>query len=332
MAITWFDLVVLAIFLWAGWAGYANGLVIEVVGLVRLIVSIALAVAFGPAAGRYIQQFALFPAAVAVPIGIVLVLVVVQLLLGIVLSELIRPMIGVLHHVPVIGLLDRLGGLVLSVLQSVVLVALVVAAVVPLWRAFDTGPTVTTVQRSVLTPGLLAIGGRLVPRVEAVIGVPAAQLLPTLTPGARHVAGNETLRLHFPSNLPVHTDSAAAAVMLNYVNMRRAQYHLAPLVVDPALTSVARAHSLDMFHRSYFGHNAPDGVSPFDRLRAAGVSYMVAGENIAYAPNVTVADDGLWNSPEHRANILRPQFRRIGIGVVSGGLFEEMFTQDFIGP
>ncbi|MBI4759148.1 MAG: serine protease, partial [Chloroflexi bacterium] len=35
------------------------------------------------------------------------------------------------------------------------------------------------------------------------------------------------------------------------------------------------------------------------------------------------------NSPEHVANILRPEFRRVGIGVITDGIHGSMFTQDF---
>ena len=137
--------------------------------------------------------------------------------------------------------------------------------------------------------------------------------------------------MHFPANLHITTDSEAEQTMLTYVNLQRTQRGLAALRLDPALAAVAREHSTDMFQRSYFSHDAPSGETPFDRMHAAGITYTAAGENIAYAPNVTIADTGLMNSPEHRANILRPEFSRIGIGIISGGLFEEMYTQDFAG-
>ena len=135
--------------------------------------------------------------------------------------------------------------------------------------------------------------------------------------------------MHFPAGLPLSTDPSAEATMLAYVNEQRTQRGLAPLRLDPSLTAVARAQSADMFRQSYFSHDAPNGATPFDRMHAAGIRYTMAGENIAYAPTVSIADTGLMNSPEHRANILRPEFTRIGVGVVSGGLFQEMFTQDF---
>jgi uncharacterized protein YkwD len=84
-----------------------------------------------------------------------------------------------------------------------------------------------------------------------------------------------------------------------------------------------------MFVRGYFGHITPDGISPFDRLLAAHIDFLVAGENIALAPTLTIAHEGLMNSPGHRANILDTQYGRIGIGIVDGGKYGIMITQMF---
>ena len=40
------------------------------------------------------------------------------------------------------------------------------------------------------------------------------------------------------------------------------------------------------------------------------------GENIAFAPSIEIAFNGLVNSPGHYANMTNPQFNNIGIGVV----------------
>ena len=85
-----------------------------------------------------------------------------------------------------------------------------------------------------------------------------------------------------------------------------------------------------MFRRGYFSHVTPDKRTPFDRIRAAGVVYVTAGENIAYAPDVDQAQTRLMASVEHRANITNSDFKRVGIGVYRGlGGYEELFTQDF---
>ncbi|HEX9423818.1 MAG TPA: CvpA family protein [Pyrinomonadaceae bacterium] len=119
------------------------------------------------------------------------------------------------------------------------------------------------------------------------------------------------------------------ARMLELVNQERVAAGLKPLAPDPELTEVARRHSVDMFARSYFAHDTPEGRDPFDRMRAANVRFLTAGENLALAPTVQVAHRGLMNSPGHRANILYPQFGRVGIGILDGGIHGLMISQEF---
>jgi uncharacterized protein YkwD len=84
-----------------------------------------------------------------------------------------------------------------------------------------------------------------------------------------------------------------------------------------------------MFARGYFSHHTPDGKDPFDRMREGEVRFRTAGENLALAPTLQIAHNGLMDSPGHRANILRPQFGRLGIGILDGGRYGLMVTQKF---
>src|SRR5207248_3248732 len=93
-------------------------------------------------------------------------------------------------------------------------------------------------------------------------------------------------RLSFPNGMKLTVDAAAERRMLATVNSERQRNGLRPLRMDPQLQVVARAHSRDMYERDYFSHVSPDGKSAFDRLRAAGVKFLAAGENIAFAPEV----------------------------------------------
>lgn len=127
----------------------------------------------------------------------------------------------------------------------------------------------------------------------------------------------------------VTVDTASEQKMLSLVNEERAKQGLKQLVWDEELAKVARKHSADMFARGYFAHENPDGLSPFDRMEQAGVKFQVAGENIAYAPNVDLAHNGLMRSPGHRANIMGADYGRLGIGVIDGGIYGKMFTQNF---
>lgn len=138
----------------------------------------------------------------------------------------------------------------------------------------------------------------------------------------------ESIPLKFRvTNAPPRPDLEAQ--MLELVNAERRAAGLQPLKPDPQMTQVARGHSRDMFARSYFSHVSPDGEDLADRMREASVGYLAAGENLALAPTLQSAHAGLMQSPGHRANILRPQFGRLGIGILDGGVHGLMVTQAF---
>ena len=117
--------------------------------------------------------------------------------------------------------------------------------------------------------------------------------------------------------------------MLRLVNEERKKENLPALKNDPELTIVARAHSKDMFSRGYFAHVTPDNKTPFDRIRAAGVRYLSAGENLALGRTLSICHKGLMNSPGHKANILDRSYGRVGIGILDGGMHGLMITQNF---
>jgi len=119
------------------------------------------------------------------------------------------------------------------------------------------------------------------------------------------------------------------AQMLVLVNNERTSRGLSALTVNTKAQAVAIAHSQDMFARGYFSHYTPEGVDPFQRMHSGGVNFLAAGENLAYAPTLQLAHQGLMNSPPHRANILDPDFHTVGIGIVDGGRYGLMVTQDF---
>lgn len=127
----------------------------------------------------------------------------------------------------------------------------------------------------------------------------------------------------------VSSDNESEKKMLDLINQERAKVGLQPVIWDESLAVVARAHSTDMFNNGYFGHQNLSGKSPFDRMTASGISYKAAGENLAFAANVALAHNGLMNSPGHRANILSKNFGHVGIGIIDGGVYGKMFTQDF---
>lgn len=124
-------------------------------------------------------------------------------------------------------------------------------------------------------------------------------------------------------------DELAEGEMLELVNEERRRAGVGELVMDPELVEVARKHSQDMWERKYFAHESPDGENAVHRMLEGKVDFARAGENLALTRNVERAHDGLMNSPGHRKNILDPEFSRVGIGVIDGGIYGKMFTQNF---
>jgi uncharacterized protein YkwD len=134
------------------------------------------------------------------------------------------------------------------------------------------------------------------------------------------------------------------AATLCLINKQRAAYRLAPLHDNAHLDASAAQHSNDMVANNYFDHTSPSGSTFSDRILATGyvprgAQYML-GENIGVATLSLATPQAMvtaWmNSPEHRANILTPDFQSSGISVVaqapaafSGGQPGATYTQDF---
>jgi uncharacterized protein YkwD len=133
------------------------------------------------------------------------------------------------------------------------------------------------------------------------------------TPAAATAAGNCVPAPSWPAD---QADLAAQVITL--VNAHRAQLGLVPLVVSPTLTAAAEWKARNMAAYGYLNHDdpAPDSRTADERVLACGYPATQWGENIGtgYATAQAVVDAWL-ASPEHRANIERPEFRATGVGV-----------------
>lgn len=117
--------------------------------------------------------------------------------------------------------------------------------------------------------------------------------------------------------------------VIRLVNEVRAKNGLPALQENWELSRVARYKSQDMRDLRYFNHESPTYGSPFDMIRAFGLRYRAAGENIAMGYRTPQAVVTAWmNSAGHRANILNANYTQIGVGYVADGSY---WTQMFIG-
>lgn len=123
--------------------------------------------------------------------------------------------------------------------------------------------------------------------------------------------------------------SSYESEVIRLVNEIRHQNGLRPLTANWELSRIARYKSQDMLDRGYFAHNSPTYGSPGQMIRAFGLSYRTAGENIAMGyPSPQAVVNGWMNSSGHRANILNVSYTQIGVGYVPKGNY---WTQMFIG-
>ncbi len=93
-----------------------------------------------------------------------------------------------------------------------------------------------------------------------------------------------------------------------------------PLTRNAVLDKAAAAKVNDMFAQQYFEHENPQGKGPAEVVTAAGYIYLTVGENLAlgnFGSDAALVTAWM-NSPGHRANILNPDFREIGIAVKKG--------------
>jgi uncharacterized protein YkwD len=142
------------------------------------------------------------------------------------------------------------------------------------------------------------------------------------TLGTRQVVleGEETAEFPPAAGADLEADPGSAQDVFERLNRARVDAGEDPLAWSPALARVAAGHAAEMYLEGYFSHVSEETGTVGDRLEAAGIPFVVAGENLALAATTGQVHEGLMESPGHRENILRPEFRRVGVAVVSGPL------------
>ena len=132
-------------------------------------------------------------------------------------------------------------------------------------------------------------------------------------------------------NIPQVSDTVLSYEneVIRLVNEIRTENGLEPLTTNWELSRIARYKSEDMSDNKYFSHTSPTYGTPFQMIRAFGLSYRSSGENIAYGQRIPAAVVNAWmNSSGHRANILNASYTQIGVGYCASGHY---WTQMFIG-
>lgn len=122
----------------------------------------------------------------------------------------------------------------------------------------------------------------------------------------------------------VNAAGVNSSELVDLTNQARMDAKLNPLSTNQKLINAARAKAQDMFAKGYWAHFGPNGESPWQFIKEAGYSYIYAGENLAKGFTSSLNVHNAWmNSQAHRDNILRAEFKDIGIYVQSGSLAGE---------
>jgi uncharacterized protein YkwD len=162
----------------------------------------------------------------------------------------------------------------------------------------------------------------------------SADVAPAPAPSPRRAIARQPARASVSGDLAKQMFALLNRDRLNPANNAETGGRIQPLRWNNRLAAVARAYSLEMIRRGFFGHVDPEGRSVGDRLRAAGIDWQSVGENIAMDRSVADAENAFMDEPRfqrnHRANILDSGYTDVGIGVVLGpdGLY--YITQEFM--
>lgn len=118
------------------------------------------------------------------------------------------------------------------------------------------------------------------------------------------------------SAAPIH--DAFEQEIVTKINALRADHGLQPLRSSRKLAKTASRHSRDQLIHDRLSHTSGNGT-PF-KVRAAKIARgALVGETVAWLPDgmSNRADRAviMWmQSPSHRAQLMRPRFKKVGIG------------------
>jgi uncharacterized protein YkwD/uncharacterized membrane protein required for colicin V production len=312
------DLLLLLIVLFSIVGGYRRGFILGALDLVAWTLGLVAGLRFYQPIAHWLTFHVGWFEVWSRPVAFILIAVIVSAALHIVAGALLKRLPKGIHHRPVNRLLGVIPGLANGLITAAIVSALLLA--IPLNEGLR--------ERARASPAvnrLAVYTDRVEAALHPVFGGAIAETLNLLT-----VRPESSERVTLPYRITApQARPDLEAKMLDLINSERIAAGDRPLSADPELMQVARQHSADMFARGYFAHATPEGRDPFERMREANVRFLTAGENLALAPTLQIAHTGLMHSPGHRANILQPNFGRVGIGIMDGGIHGLMITQDF---
>lgn len=312
------DLLLMVIVLFSVYSGWLKGFILGALELLMLAAGIILAFISYPYMAGFLEKHAPTLGIWTVPLSFIIALILIRIVLSIIVNQLLRFVPASVQTNIANHALGILPGAVNGIIWATIISALLLS--IPLSDGLSS-KTRNSLFAEKMADKLEWLDEKFSPVFDEAVNKTINKL--TVEPESE-----KSVKLPFKDDNPKVREDLEAK-MLVLVNEERQRAGLKPLRFDPEMLVVARAHSKDMFARGYFSHITPEGTSPFDRMRKAKVRFLAAGENLALGQTLNICHRGLMNSPGHRANILNPSFGRVGIGIVDGGFYGLMITQNF---
>lgn len=314
----WVDLVIIVILLYMVIDAWKTGFWILLADFVGFLLSLVIALlGYSFIAGILINNFSL-NRSIANAIGFFATAGLSEAVIGYLLVKILKKIPYHFWKTP----WNNIAGIIPSLGQGLVLVSFILTLIVSLPLA----PVIKRdVAKSTIGNYLIRETSGVEARLNEVFGGLVEDSLTYLTikPGSM-----ESIPFHADTK-DLTVDAVSESEMFKLINMERKKRGINELTWRIESVPVARLHAKDMWERNYFGHMSPDGEDVGNRLGKANVSYLVAGENLALAPTLNTAHTGLMNSEGHKRNILDPEFKRVGIGVIDNEIYGKIFVQVF---
>jgi len=312
------DFFLAAVLILAVWSGYQCGLILGLFSILTWVSSLVLTLLAYPHLVNWVDRQATANSVWTIPLAFLLSFLLIRMIVGAVVNWMLGAIPPESHG----HLLNKSLGVFPGLLNGFIYVALLATflLMVPLSDSLSQKSRESLFAQR-LTEPVAYLEDKLSPVFDDAV---------RKTIGRMSVEPNSERFIKLPytvENPKPRPDLEAEMLVL--INRERTKRGLHELKADEEMSVVARAHSRDMFARGYFSHYTPEKKDPFDRMKEKHVRFLTAGENLSLARTLVMAHEGLMRSPGHRANILQPAFGRVGIGILDGGIYGIMVTQNF---
>jgi uncharacterized protein YkwD len=312
------DLLLIVIVLSSMYTGYLKGFITSTLQLVMMAGGLLSAFFLYPYFGIFLDKIAPSLGVWKVPLSFIIALLVARIIFSFIINQLLSVIPQSSHTNAANRVMGIVPGAVNGAVWAIIAAALLLLAPFP--------ERVASLSRNSKLASPMAnkvdwLDERLSPFLDEIVTKPFGKM-------RMNAETEKSVSLPFKDENPEVREDLEAR-MLILVNEERQKAGVKPLKFDPQMLAVARDHSKDMFARGYFAHETPEGLSPFDRMKRANIRFWAAGENLALGQTLNICHRGLMNSPGHRKNILNPLFGRVGIGILDGGIYGLMISQEF---